>query len=367
MRTLELREIPWLAEGAAILGAGGGGSPYVSSLALARLMKAGKPVVIADPDELEAGSVGPVLCGMGAPTASMERLPTAGWYGHLVRTVAQVTGREPAFLVISEIGGGNALMPLIAAAETGLPVVDADANGRAFPELPMNTFMIAGLRPEPLLLDDGKGVCVTLRGLEDAPVAERYARALTWSMGGSAAVVHSVRTAEEVRAYAIRGTLGLAIGMGRHMAQARQRKVPSDTALREAAAGTQRLFEGKIVDIERQTRAGFAYGRVTLEGLGEDHGSTLVVDFQNEFLCARRETDGPGATVLTVPDLLVLLEQESGMALGTEQLRYGLRVWAMGIPAPVELKGPDALRVVGPRAFGYDLEFHPLPGALEPA
>lgn len=294
----------------------------------------------------------------------MERLPTQGQYRALVEAVASILGTEPAFLVISEIGGGNALVPLIAAAETGLPVVDADANGRAFPELPMNTFMIAGLRPDPLLIDDGKGVRVTLRGLPDARVAERYGRALTWAMGGSTAVVHSVRTADEVRAHAIPGMLGLAIGIGRRMAEGRDRKVPVPARLRDAVPGAKCLFEGKVAEIERWTRSGFAQGRVMLDGLGEDRGSHLRVDFQNEFLCASRLKGERNAVVLTVPDLLVLLDEESGTALGSEQLRYGLRVWAMGIPAPDRLKHPAALRVVGPRAFGYDVDYRPLPGAL---
>ena len=35
----------------------------------------------------------------------------------------------------AEIGGMNALEPLVVSARTGLPVVDCDGMGRAFPEL----------------------------------------------------------------------------------------------------------------------------------------------------------------------------------------------------------------------------------------
>ena len=44
-----------------------------------------------------------------------------------------------------EIGGANGLRSLMAAAVTGLPAVDADSMGRAFPEGQMTSFAIAGL------------------------------------------------------------------------------------------------------------------------------------------------------------------------------------------------------------------------------
>ena len=42
-----------------------------------------------------------------------------------------------------EAGGVNSMLP-IAAARLGLPMVDCDGMGRAFPELPMVTFTIGG-------------------------------------------------------------------------------------------------------------------------------------------------------------------------------------------------------------------------------
>ena len=46
-----------------------------------------------------------------------------------------------------------------------------------------------------------------------------------------------------------------------------------------------------------------------------------------------------------------------GDAIGTETLRYGQRVSVIALPAPPILLTPKGLEHVGPRAFGYDLEF----------
>ena len=65
-----------------------------------------------------------------------------------------------------------------------------------------------------------------------------------------------------------------------------------------------------------------------------------------------------------MPDLITLVSLEDGEPIGTESLRYGMRVAVLALPAPKELKTPEALAVVGPRAFGYAVDFVPLPGDL---
>jgi len=363
VRPIGLEQVEWIAEGAGVLGAGGGGSPRQSALVLRRLLRQGATVRIADVDDLADDDLGPVLAGMGAPTVGIERLPTAGRYGHLIEATDRAMGRPVSFLAIGEIGGGNAVTPLIGAAESGLPVADADPMGRAFPELQMNTYMIDGLLPRPLLLEDAKQVTAVLHNLPDALTAERYARALTWAMGGGAGLVLSVLTGAQVRQHGIAGTLTLAERIGRAMAAARAAHRTTVEALVDTVPGTRPLFEGKIVDLERRTAAGFARGVLTIEGLGPDRGDTLTIDFQNEWLIARRG-DRPEDVLLTTPDLLVLIEQESGRALGSEAVRYGLRLFVLGMPAARELKTERALAVVGPRAFGYEAAFRPLPGDL---
>jgi DUF917 family protein len=50
-----------------------------------------------------------------------------------------------------------------------------------------------------------------------------------------------------------------------------------------------------------------------------------------------------------------------GHPLQTEDLRYGLRVSILGLPAHPLLRTPEALAVVGPAAFGYDdVKYQPL-------
>jgi DUF917 family protein len=250
-------------------------------------------------------------------------------------------------------------VPLVAGLQLDLPVIDGDPMGRAFPELQMDTFSIAGVSASPMALCDVHGNTVIFDHIDTPLRAEAYARQLTIEMGGSSLLVMPVMSGKQVKQHIIRGTLSLAKRLGHCVQQSRQNN--EDPAERVAAeANGSVLFRGKIVDLFRRTTKGFARGYIKLTAFQEpeDH---LEIEFQNENLVARRR----GQVVCTVPDLITILSLEDGEPVGTEALRYGLRVAVIGMPAPKELKTKAALDVVGPGAFGYhDVEFEQLPGDL---
>jgi uncharacterized protein len=64
--------------------------------------------------------------------------------------------------------------------------------------------------------------------------------------------------------------------------------------------------------------------------------------------------------VLTVPDLIAAVETETGTPITTEVLRPGLRASILGFASSPLYHTAEALAVVGPGAFGYDLPFVPL-------
>jgi uncharacterized protein len=105
---------------------------------------------------------------------------------------------------------------------------------------------------------------------------------------------------------------------------------------------------------------GFARGKAEIEGLEAWSGRCLTVEFQNENLIAREED----TVVCSVPDLICILDRETAAPINTELLRYGYRVTVLGFPAPAPLVTAQALRVVGPQAFGYDLAYRPLLAAV---
>jgi|HubBroStandDraft_1064217.scaffolds.fasta_scaffold72724_2 DUF917 family protein len=63
------------------------------------------------------------------------------------------------------------------------------------------------------------------------------------------------------------------------------------------------------------------------------------------------------AVVLTVRDLIAVVETDAGAPVSTEILRPGLRVTLVGLPCSPLMRTERALRSVGPAAFGYDLPY----------
>jgi hypothetical protein len=109
------------------------------------------------------------------------------------------------------------------------------------------------------------------------------------------------------------------------------------------------------MDIKRVTTGGFARGEAIIQGFQDDAGSTMRVAIQNENLVAWRDEQ----VLITVPDLICILDDDSGEPIGTEVVRYGLRVCVLAFAADPKLSTPAGLAVVGPRAFGYDLPYRP--------
>ena len=71
----------------------------------------------------------------------------------------------------------------------------------------------------------------------------------------------------------------------------------------------------------------FNFGRVVLEGIGEDRGSQAFVDFQNENLSCVVD----GQIKATVPDLICLVDPDTFTPVPTDALKYGKRVLAVGL------------------------------------
>jgi len=342
-----------VALGAGILGTGGGGNPRVGMLRAREIVRRHGPVPVMGPGDLVDDDR--VICvgGMGAPTVGVEKVRSTESHRAL-RAMEEVAGVRATAVISGEIGGSNSLEPVVAAGPAGLPVVDGDGMGRAFPELQMTTYFIYGIEPAPAVLCDEKGNTAVFRDAISPRWLERMARAVTVAMGCVPVFAFRPMTAEEVRRTAIPGTLTRARALGDAVRGARRDGGNPVEAILETVAGTV-LFLGKIVDVERRTTEGFTRGRVELSGLDEDRGSKLEVEFQNENLVARRN----GEVVFTVPDLICLVDADRGEPVTTELLRYGYRVAVLGFPAPQLLRTPEALAVVGPGAFGYDVAYRP--------
>lgn len=314
--------------GAAFLGAGGGGAYALGVSMLEMLKKDGHllrletmPVEEADKEKLAA-----TVAGLGAPSnvvmKKFERdLP--GAFAAL-QEAYRTEGKTLTYLYSGEMGGLNTMVPIMLhivshkdpAKRT--PMLDADANGRAVPEL--NTCLVTarGVPPSP----------VGIQG-HHADREELSCRYLAWTQktpGESADDI--ARTAESVaRSMAIEyGQVGFAtwaveshalfnkacpgyVGIAKEVGDILNLGTPFSQekcqALSKCLGGNARqLCVGEVKKFTRDMSAGFDLGRSTL--LGEDKAS-YEIDFQNENIVAYCG----GKPVITAPERISIVDFET--------------------------------------------------------
>ncbi len=355
MRLVGEEQLDDIAVGAAILGAGGGGDPYVGTLLAKEVVRRHGPVELVAVEEVPDDALVVPSAMMGAPTVMVEKLPRGDEIIRAFEALQDYLGRPITHTVSIEAGGLNSTTPFVVAAQLGVPLVDADGMGRAFPEIQMVTATMHGVSATPMAIADEKGNTAVIQTVDNS-WAERLARTITVDMGCTAMIaLYPLSGAKLKEGAMVPGTISLAEELGRLIRETRAVHGDPVQAMLERLGG-RRLFTGKVVDIERRTEGGFVRGEARIEGTGDDSGAVLALGFQNEHLVAIRD----GEIIASVPDLIIVLEAETGGPITTEELRYGFRVTVLGAPCNPRWRTEAGLALVGPRYFGYDVDFVPV-------
>ncbi|MFF0250137.1 DUF917 domain-containing protein [Streptosporangium sandarakinum] len=349
-----------LADGAALLGTGGGGDPYIGRLLVEeQLRRTGRPVRVVSAEALADDALVVATAMMGAPTIFVEKLPSPQPAVAALRALERHVGRTVDAVMPIECGGLNSMMPFVVAAQLGLPVVDADGMGRAFPELQMVTWNVLGISGSPMGIASDHGETSVLETAQNERM-EWLARGLTIRMGGAAYTANFLMDAATVRRTAVPGTLSLALKIGVALRRARIDHRDPFAVLTQTLADTfyshgRTLFRGKVIDVDRRTVEGFTRGQVTLAGL-DDRDDQMIITYQNEHLIARHN----GRVAAIVPDLICTLNSETGQPVNTEALAYGQRITVYGISTPEIMRTDAALKCFGPAAFGLSERYVPI-------
>ena len=354
MRLLDEANIEDIAVGAAVLGSGGGSDPYIGKLMARQAIREYGPVQLCTLDELDDADLIVPTAGMGAPTVAVEKLPAGHDVIRAFHALGKYLGREPRATMSIEAGGMNSIRPIYVGARLGIPVVDCDGMGRAFPEIQMTVMGARGISASPFVMCDERGNILLMKTVSDKWV-EAFARSCVIQMGAIGAIALYSATVRQLKQAGIQGTISLAERIGATLREARLKERNPVGALCKAVGGFL-LFRGKIADVDRRVVTGFARGGATMAGIGDFAGQELLVEFQNEHLVVRVD----GEFIATTPDLIALLDSETARPITTEALRYGMRAAVIAIPCAPQWREPAALALVQPRYFGYDVNYVPV-------
>jgi DUF917 family protein len=360
MRRLEYHEVADILLGATVLGCGGGGDPAEGRRSMERAYASGHVVELASPNELDGDVL--VVCpyGVGGLTRGSEDeyegLPRTEEHPVVlaVQALSDHLGREFGAIISGELGGASVADALYPGAMLGVPVVDADPVGRAVPELEQSMFYLNGLPLAPQAVVNEIGDTALITKVANDQRAEAFARALAIVSRNQVWVADHALVWSQIRDVVIHDAISQSGRVGKALRESKE--AGRDGADAIALSGEGRVaFRGTVTTSEWRDASGFTVGETILTGLDEDSGSTYRIWFKNENLLTWRD-EGPN---LTCPDLICVLDMDSNEPVTNPHAQVGQRLAVIGLPAPSSWRTADGLEVLGPRHFGFDLDYLP--------
>ena len=295
-------------------------------------------------NEMESGTMAATVAGLGAPSnVDMQKFEDdlPGAFAAL-KEGFRVEDKNLSYLYSGEMGGLNTMVPImlhIVSSKTPdqrIKVVDADANGRAVPEL--NTCLVTarGFPPAPVgIQGHDKGVPVqdmsryvawTRKKDSDtaediAKTAEGIARSLAiqyGQVGFSTWALTSGELKEDAcpQCMSLANSVGQTLNVGTPYSEEKLTELKSffDNKIHALCLGTVKSFK-------RDVSAGFDVGETVIAG---EDGKEYKVSFQNENIVAYED----GKACITVPDRICIIDYNTCMPLTNvdEDMKIGRKI-----------------------------------------
>ena len=351
MRILNKQEIIDIMIGCSILGTGGGGALKEGMDAVEKELAAGREFKLLDFSEIKDDGyyTNPYLCGEVVPDdqvveLSGEELPDA------VTALEQYMGVDFHGLISIEYGAGNTGVAMAAAAHMGKFMLDADAAGRAVPELQFSTYYIKGQPIAPFSVSTFYGDAVIVQKVADDARAEALSRFMAVGSNGLVGMADHPIRGDKLKTSVIPNALSHAekVGAARRIAEERGED-PVQAILK--VGGGKLLFNGTVSDKTNwELKDGFTLGNIYLTDKSD--GGEIRVWYKNENMVCWKNDE----VILTCPDLICVVDTKTGMPITNPNCTPGMELSVLAFPCHPLWKEPSALEILNPRFFGFDME-----------
>lgn len=321
--------------GSHFLGAGGGEeSPNTKMLAEQQLKKHSVPCEILEnlaPDALVL-----IVSFFGSPGVEDEKMSNMFHIDLLLEKVEEIFNKPASAVVALGIGGGTVFLPLLIAARSKLPILDADCFGRCFPQLQMISTNLLGFAPKQAFVTNLMGDVITIESTRFHAL-ERHARQIAISSGGACLIVPQVLTGEEAKRGLIAGSLTRALTIGQIIEETRDLN-----AVMEYTGGT---FVG-IGGVTLSTGFGLPETfkrRIILKNAEEKRVWEIWMDNEYNLLFEN------GELIAEVPDIITLCNPDTCEPLTLGQLYLHANVAICVTKAPDVWYSEKGLALVRPK------------------
>lgn len=354
MRKINNQSLEAIALGSTVLGTGGGGDPYIGKLMAQNAVEKYGEITMLDPAEIPDDALVVPVAAFGAPIILLEKLLSGREAIAAFDMMEKYYGQKIYATLPAEAGGLNGLIPFAVAAEKGIPIIDADGMGRAYPRLEMVTFTLFDIPVSPITQADEKGNRAIYHTINNV-WGETMVGSTVIPMGGSCFICCYPMTGKQLKEAAVLGVLTKAEKIGQSILTAKADGRDVLDNLLETAEG-KLIFQGKITDVSMQMEGRWNKGVCKLMGLGKYAGKEMILDYQNEFLIAKINEE----VLASVPDLITVLDMDTAEPITAETLQYGYRLNVIAMPCDEKWKTEAGIALGGPTAFGYENEYIPI-------
>jgi hypothetical protein len=353
MKKLSYQDAVDILVGCTILGTGGGGSLTEGIQAVKKAFDEGHEFNLIDFEEVkdDAYYVNPYFCGSISPDDENEEDHRELEYA--IEALQEYMNVDFEGIVSIEYGGGNTGQAMAAGARTGKFIVDADAAGRAVPELQFSTYFVTDKPIYPFsVATKYKDTVIFTKVASDAR-AEELSRMMAVATDNTVGMADHPITGKDLKTSVIPNALSHAGNVGRIQREALEKNLDPISEIVGKCDG-KLLFEGIVSeeDTEWKIKNGFTVGTIGIEGSGKFKNSTFKVWYKNENMVAWKD----GEVALTCPDLICIVDGETGYPITNPNCNPMNKIAVLGFKAHDFWKTEKGLSILNPRFFGFDID-----------
>ena len=354
--TIGAQDVPALFEGAKFYSPSVGDANRSSLTSwLIGLLERNGPVSLRRAEALPPDTACISVCVIGSGNAMADLPPAGDEFERAIRLVEQLGGNRFGAVYPLAAATVSALVPVVAAAQLGVPLIDADGMGRTYALIHHTAMHLAGVSPTPLAAFGPTGESVLVQ-TPTGPRADRLLRGNVDALGGWAALAAYPTTAGVLRRAALPGTVSRLINVGRVLLQ---RTAPDLMLSRlTAITGCRRVGRGRIVELEHLSRPTDwtipAHPSSLVVQESGELGRQLRIELRSEIVAVFAD----GALVAGAPDLLCLMDVSRGVLATLDSLEPGDLVDVLSTPAEPIWFSSEGMAMVGLAAQGIPMD-HP--------